>query len=194
MNFDKDYWENRYRNNETGWDIGHASFPLTNYFDGIKNKKARILIPGAGNAYEAEYLHNKGFTNVFVLDLAKSPLEALKKRCPDFPDSNLILGDFFEHYGEYDFIVEQTFFCALNPELRKNYVSKMSMLMTKDSLLLGLLFDDPLNGNHPPFGGSEEEYRRIFSEHFIIQSMHKAPDSIAPRLGRELFFIAKKRL
>jgi len=50
------YWTNRYNSDKTGWDLGEPSQPLTQYIDQIKNKEIKILIPGAGNAYEAEYL------------------------------------------------------------------------------------------------------------------------------------------
>ena len=52
----KNYWTNRYSKAKTGWDIGYPSTPLKTYFDQLENKDLRILIPGAGNAYEAEYL------------------------------------------------------------------------------------------------------------------------------------------
>ena len=54
----------------TGWDIGGPSTPLVKYFDQLADKQRKILIPGAGNAYEAEYLWAQGFSNVHVLDIA----------------------------------------------------------------------------------------------------------------------------
>ncbi|MFY7944514.1 MAG: SAM-dependent methyltransferase, partial [Crocinitomicaceae bacterium] len=98
------YWSERYENNETGWDVGSPSTPLKEYIDQLIDKNLKILIPGCGNAYEAEYLFNLGFKNVFVIDLSPIPLNNLKKRIPDFPDSNLIEGDFFGHVGSYDLI------------------------------------------------------------------------------------------
>jgi len=55
------YWENRYQNQQTGWDIGEISSPLKAYIDQLEDKSIKILIPGAGNAYEAEYLFLNGF-------------------------------------------------------------------------------------------------------------------------------------
>ena len=56
--YNKTYWDDKYADNKTGWDIGYISSPLKSYIDQIKNKEISILIPGAGNAYEAEYLFN----------------------------------------------------------------------------------------------------------------------------------------
>ena len=124
MKLNKDYWENRYKNNDVSWDTGEITTPLKDYFDQLINKSLKILIPGAGNSYELDYLTNIGFENVFVLDIANIPLENCKKRTNSISDEKFIKADFFEHTNQYDLIVEQTFFCALEPHLRKKYVEK----------------------------------------------------------------------
>ena len=129
MELDQDFWTNRYQTGKTGWDTACVTRPLQTYFDQIKAKNLEILIPGGGNAYEAEYLFKHGFTNVNALDFSEVPLQNLKKRCPNFPSENLIQANFFEHQGQYDLIVEQTFFCAINPSLRANYVKKIHALL-----------------------------------------------------------------
>ena len=55
----KEYWEGRYQSNETGWDVGKITTPLKDYIDQIENKELKILIPGAGNGYEFDYLIQK---------------------------------------------------------------------------------------------------------------------------------------
>lgn len=187
MNLNQEYWSKRYQNDEIGWDIGHISTPLKAYFDQLNNKNISILIPGGGNSYEAEYLFHKGFKNVFVVDIAKEPLVNLTKRYPDFPKENLLHHDFFELNETFDLIVEQTFFCALNPTLREQYVTKTYQLLNPKGKLVGLLFDAPLNENHPPFGGCKEEYLSLFDEHFQINVMETAHNSIEPRKEKELF-------
>lgn len=185
----KDYWENRYKTKETGWDVGKITTPLKEYIDQIEDKNLKILIPGAGNGYELDYFLSKGFKNVFVVDFAETPLQNIKKRIPEFPENQLIKSDFFELNGTYDLITEQTFFCALAPELRQKYVSKMHSLLSKNGKLFGLLFDFPLTEEGPPFGGSKEEYLNLFSEKFRIKTLETAYNSIQPRKERELFFI-----
>ena len=188
----KQYWEERYKTNEIGWDVGKITTPLKEYIDQIENKELKILIPGAGNSYEFDYLIHKGFKNVYVIDLAKQPLENIKKRNPDFKN-NLIQGDFFELNKTFDLVIEQTFFCALNPKLRSNYVSKMEKLLNSNGKIAGLLFDFPLTEAGPPFGGSENEYLKLFSEKFNIKTLEKAYNSIKPRKDTELFFIFEKK-
>ena len=139
-----EYWSERYAEENTPWDMGNASPPLIGFLQGLQNKKAKILIPGAGNAYEAEWLHKNGFTNIFVIDLALAPLENLKKRCPDFPQHHLIQGDFFDLNQSFDLVIEQTFFCAIQPSLRTAYVKQMHRILSKGGKLVGVLFNFPL--------------------------------------------------
>jgi len=186
MNLDKNYWATRYQQNQTGWDIGFCSTPLKEYFDQLTNKELQILIPGAGYAYEAKYLHELGFSQVYVIDLAREPLTHLKEICSDFPESHLILGDFFEHDGQYDLIVEQTFFCAIDPSLREAYVQKMKSLLQPKGKLVGVLFNRDFEGG-PPFGGCVEDYRLLFEKHFDAVNMEACYNSIEPRNGNEVF-------
>lgn len=190
----KQYWNNRYVTNNFSWDIGEISLPLKTYIEQLNNKEISILIPGAGNAYEAEFLFRKGFKNVTVLDFAEAPLQNIKKRLPEFPDKQLVQQDFFEHQGQYDLIIEQTFFCAINPILRMQYVNQMHQLLKPNGKLIGLLFNDEMNNDKPPFGGNKKEYETLFSSTFNIKVLETCYNSIKPREGRELFVILENKI
>ena len=193
IDLDRDFWQQRYADGTTGWDLGAVSPPLQAYFDQLTDKDLRILIPGGGRSYEAEHLHKAGFRNVFVIDLTSAPFEDLLARCPDFLEEHLITGDFFAHDGSYDLIVEQTFFCALDPALRERYVEHMHRLLAPGGKLIGVLFDDPLNDDHPPFGGNKDEYLRLFRPVFEEVLLERCHNSVPPRAGRELWLKAVKR-
>ncbi len=192
MLLNKEYWEERYESATTNWDVGDVSTPLKAYIDQLKDKNTRILIPGAGNAYELDYLIEKGFQNVFVIDYAKHPLDTIIKRNKSL-EKHLIHDDFFNHDGRYDLILEQTFFCALQPNLRPNYVAKMHNLLSESGKISGLLFNFPLTEEGPPFGGSVEEYVNLFSNMFLIKTLELAYNSIKPRTNKELFFTFEKK-
>jgi SAM-dependent methyltransferase len=185
---DADYWSNRYQQQQTGWDIGYGSTPLVEYLQSLKDKSISILIPGCGNAYEAEWLFQHGFTNVTVLDISPVLTAALEERFKGQP-IKILTGDFFEHEGQYDLILEQTFFCALDPSLRSNYVEHMHQLLKPGGKLVGVLFNKEFEGG-PPFGGSKEEYEQLFGKHLHIKKMELCYNSIPPRKGSELFFSA----
>ena len=193
MNDSETYWNNRYLKNDTGWDLNTISFPLKSYIDQLDNKDLKILIPGAGNAYEAEYLFNNGFTKINIVDIAKTPLENFRKRCPNFPIKQLLNVNFFDINQKFDLILEQTFFCALLPQLRTDYVSKMYDILNSNGKLVGLLFDFPLTENGPPYGGNIKLYNEYFSNLFSIEIMENCHNSHPNRIGKELFFKALKR-
>ena len=190
------YWSARYAEGRTGWDMGAPAPPLRDYLDQLTDKDLRILLPGAGNAHEAEYAWQRGFRNVFVLDIAAQPLENLRARVPDFPADQLIQGNFFEHTGQYDRILEQTFFCSFepSPETRAAYARRMYDLLAPGGKLVGLWFDFPLDrsGNRP-YGGSRAEYLTYFAPYFTVEVLARAHNSIPPRAGRELFGIFRRK-
>jgi len=190
----KSFWVDRYAKGETGWDIGAVSLPLKEYIDQIKDKNIALLVPGAGHAYEAEYLWQNGFVNLVVIDIAETPLNNFSERVPDFPKQNLICENFFEHKGSYDLIIEQTFFCAISPEDRTKYARKCYELLKMNGKLVGLLFDFPLTVEGPPYGGDFNSYKNIFADYFNFHTFAPCYNSIKPRLGRELFFIFEKKI
>lgn len=100
----------------------------------------------------------------------------------------IVQEDFFKHEGKYDYIIEHTFFCALDPSLRTQYVQKMCSLLSNQGVLVGLLFNRTFE-NNPPFGGSMEEYHALFSPYFQW-SCEPCYNSIPPRQGNEVFIQA----
>ncbi|UJP64496.1 methyltransferase domain-containing protein [Mongoliitalea daihaiensis] len=181
------YWTDRYQQQQTGWDIGSPSYPLKQYLDQIQDKSLQILIPGAGNAHEAQYAYESGFSQVHILDFSAVPLEHFKQNCPKFPTAQVFHQDFFHHQGNYDLILEQTFFCALHPEQRMEYVQKMHSLLKPSGKLVGVLFNREFEKAGPPFGGSAASYQSIFEQYFDAVSIEPCYNSIPPRTGSEVF-------
>jgi methyl halide transferase len=190
-NLSKEYWSERYQMNQTGWDLGEIAPPIKAYIDQLEGKSLSILIPGCGNGHEGSYLFENGFKNVHLLDFAIEPLRAFKLRSPFFPDEQLHQEDFFNHQGQYDLIIEQTLFCAIDPSLRLKYAVKLNSLLNEKGKVVGLLFNRDFQGG-PPFGGNKEEYNTYFNPNFSSVKMEVCYNSIAPRKGTELFIQFKK--
>jgi methyl halide transferase len=182
----KEFWSNCYQKDNTGWDIGEISTPIKAYFDQVATKNLKILIPGCGNGYEAEYLVKSGFTNVNILDFAQEPLIQFQKRNKDFPKAQIHQGDFFKHEGRYDLVVEQTLFCAVDPALRQQYADRVSQLLKPQGKLIGVLFNREFESG-PPYGGTKGEYLSYFSNQFGKVVIAECYNSIAPRKNSEFF-------
>lgn len=188
----KEFWDELYVANDTGWDLGEVSTPIKEYINTLENKNISILIPGCGNSHEAEYLLSRGFTNVTLIDIASTLVDKLQEKFKNNPNIKIVLGDFFTHQGNYDLIIEQTFFCALPPEMRHKYVLKMHQLLTEKGKLVGLLFNKTFESG-PPFGGNQAEYELLFKKHFDFIKMELCQNSAAPRANSESFIEFQKK-
>ena len=188
--FDAAYWDERYTHHQTPWDVGYATPPLTHYFDQLENRTLRILLPGGGNSHEADYLLQQGFTDVTVVDISSLVIEQLKERFAEAIEEGklkVVCQNFFDHQSKYDLMVEQTFFCALDPSQRMNYVQHTHRLLQPNGKLVGLLFNRLFPSDGPPFGGTASEYTDLFSPYFSFHTFEPCYNSIPPRQGTELF-------
>lgn len=188
----KDYWNTLFKNNQLGWDIGYVSTPLKDYIDQITNKNLKILIPGSGNGYEADYLYNKGFIETYYLDYSKEAIKNFKIKSPDFPITNIIKEDFFDHKGNYDLILELAFFTSIIPEDREKLADKIYQLLNPKGKYAGVFFNHEFKLDNPPFGAMKETYLELIKNKFKVKTFEIAYNSIKPRAGRELFFIFEK--
>jgi SAM-dependent methyltransferase len=187
------FWDERYSSGQTGWDLGRASLPLEAFLKKLTDTSKRLLIPGAGNAWEAELALSLGFMHCYVVDISSEAIARFKQRVPAFPENQVICADFFSLRGmQFDVILEQTFFCALHPDLRTSYVTKMHELLAPSGILVGVLFASAMNDDKPPFGGNIETYQAFFNPYFTT-SFKPCINSVAPRLGNELWMECVKK-
>jgi len=193
MQFDEEYWSTRYKQQRMGWDVGEITTPIKEYIDQLEDKTISILVPGCGSGYEVKYLYDQGFVNVKVIDISPEPFKTLIPQCPNWEKEAFIIGDFFDHEGAYDLILEQTFFSSLPPGLRQAYADKMQELLVPAGKLVGVLFNVSLGIDNPPFGGNKAEYEGFFEQGFNADVFDECYNSIPPRAGAELFINLHKR-
>lgn len=191
--YTKEYWDSFYTGSKIGWDVGYVSTPLKEYFDQLEDKNIRILVPGAGSGYEAEYLYEMGFHNTFFMDFSPNIVRQFKERCPQFPQNQIITDDFFDHIGSYDLIVEHTFFSSFPVNYRNKLSQKVYNLLDDKGKYVGLVFNHHFNLGSPPFGATPDEYIQLFKPLFTFKIFETANNSIKPRRGREMFFVFVKQ-
>lgn len=190
---DKSFWNSHWENRDTGWDIGYVSPAIAGYMQQYENKNAAILIAGCGNAYEAGFLVENGFTDITLVDIAPKAVELLKEKFKGKPQVKVLCEDFFQHKGEYDLMIEQTFFCAIPPGRRNEYAEKAASVLKKNGKVIGLLFNKIFEKEGPPFGGNTLEYKMVFRPYFKIKTMSDCYKSIPPRAGSEVFICLVKK-
>lgn len=189
----KDYWEERWRLQQTRWDVGGPSTPLQTYIESLTDTEMSILIPGCGNAHEAECLLKAGFRDITLLDIAPAAVDAIRQKWSGKSGIKVICGDFFAHRTTYDLILEQTFFCALPPQRRPDYAAHMHRILHPGGLLAGVLFDTDFEQDGPPFGGNRDEFEALFTPYFEFLNFDSCYNSIPQRVGNEIFIRFKRR-
>ena len=192
------FWNNKYLNKEDGWDIGSPTPVFMDYSSKLASE-SKILVPGCGRGYDALYLSSKGH-NVDALDFSSVALDFLSKKTHNLKNNlNIINADFFslsqKYNNVYDYIFEYTFFCAIDPLLRKDYSQKCSSLLKKNGKIIAIFL--PLkninNNTAPPFQVTISQVHEFFSDNFDIEITEGLINSIAPRKNNEFFAILTKK-
>ena len=186
------FWNNCYRNNDTGWDLGGTTPIFRNWCDSLKSQK-EICVPGCGNGYDVLYFANKGH-RVTAIDFAKEPTRTLKK---ESKNSNLnidiIVKDIFnltpEFNNRFDYIIEYTCYCAIDPKMRNQYINIMYDLLKPGGELVGIFLpvNKDLKDGGPPFGVQLNQTIKAFLKKFKLIESIRHPLSIVPRVDKEQF-------
>ena len=190
------FWEGIYLEDDAGWDLGGATPIFDSMADSISPGKVCII--GCGRGYDAIMFAQKGF-EVTAIDFAPSAINAVKDLARKAKLAvNTIENDIFTlapvYANTYDFIIEQTCFCAINPARRSEYETVVNQLLKPGGLLIGLWFPlDKLKGDGgPPWGTTIEEVKSIFKDGWKIEKEEFPDLSIGPRKGREKLIVFSK--
>ena len=187
---DKTFWNQRYLDKNTGWDLGHPAPPFVRLVEkGEFGPPGRVLIPGAGRSHEGVYLASRGY-DVTCVDFAPQAVSEAKEAARQAGVKITVLEeDFFRldtrRTGTFDYLVEQTCYCAIDPSLREAYVEKAYELLSPGGLLIGLFYAHGREGG-PPWTTTEEEVRTLFKKRFDLLSLGVTDWSVESRKGEEL--------
>jgi len=190
------FWDGIYLENDARWDLGDVTPVFDRVSEGIKIGKVCII--GCGRGYDAIMFAKKRF-EVTAIDFADTAISDLKKMSKENEVDVEVLKEnifniSFKYHGLYDYVIEQTCFCAINPNRRKEYEEVVFQLLKPNGLLIGLWF--PLNKSKldggPPYGVSIEELGTLFSERWYKEMEEFPSDSIQTRKDREKLIVFKK--
>lgn len=190
------FWEDIYLADDAGWDLGG----VTPIFESIANeiKPGNVCILGCGCGYDSVMFAQKGF-DVTAVDFAPSAINALNVLAKESKvNIQIIQSDIFslipEHVNTFDYIIEQTCFCAIDPTLRQEYERLVKNLLKPGGKLIGLWFplDKPIDDGGPPWGTTVDEVKSIFKNGWTIERDEFLDLSIKSRKGREKMIIFRK--
>ena len=192
-------WQRRYEANDTPWDKGAAAPALRAFLRG-KRISGDVLVPGCGRGHEVRAVAEWPGARVVGLDL--SPLaiaqaRELTARSGLEGDARFIIGDFLDLPAglreSFDWVVEHTCFCALEPSQRTDYVPAASAALRAGGMLFAIFYIDPDTDAGPPFAVSRKELAGLFEPHFLLLEEWVPPESFPGRENRELVMVWRKR-
>lgn len=184
-------WEQRYQAGRTGWDLGQPAPALQQWIvHQAQPGQASAIVLGAGRGYDALLFARHGF-EVTAVDFAPSAIAALAQQAEaaQLPLS-LRQQDIFtlvpDLAGQFDYVVEHTCFCALDPSLRSAYAQLVADLLTPGGELVGVFFTHNRQGG-PPFGITPGDLQAIFRPYFKVLELQPVTVSVPARAGEEHF-------
>jgi SAM-dependent methyltransferase len=155
-----------------------------------------MIVLGAGRGHDAREFARNGF-QVTAVDFASQAVKEMQRLAdPDAP-VEILQNDIFalpETLDQsFDYVLEYTCFCAIDPKRRAEYADVVTRLLKPDGIYIDLAF--PLDGRKggPPFAVTESEIMNLFQERgFKLVSREKPVESISPRRHAEELFIFQK--
>ena len=95
--------------------------------------------------------------------------------------------------NSFDYVLEYTCFCAIDPNRRAEYANLVERLLKPNGIYIDLAF--PLDGRRggPPFSVTEAEVFDLFQKRgFKLLSRERPAESVSPRRDAEELFIFQK--
>lgn len=186
---DSSYWEQRYQEKTTRWDLGQAAPAFVSLLNSQETlTPGRTAVLGCGRGYDALLFAEHGF-EVVGFDFAPSAIaEATSLVQAAGSTAKFLQRDIFdlatEFPQDFDYVVEHTCFCAIPPERRPEYVQLVRSLLRPKGELIALFFTHNRPGG-PPFGSTPTEIVQYFEADFEIFSLESVANSVPSRQGEE---------
>ena len=162
-----DKWQADYERKTDGWDLGGPTPAFKRLAMSGRFKPGRMVVPGAGRGHDAREFARHGF-QVTAIDFAAHAVNEMKRLAePDAP-VEIIQHDLFalprEMDHSFDYLLEYTCFCAIDPKRRADYADVVTRLLKPGGTYIDMVF--PLDGRAggPPFSVSENEVLSLFTK------------------------------
>ncbi len=190
------FWEDIYLADDARWDLSGPTPIFESLADSLH--RGKICIIGCGKGHDAVMFTEKGF-DVTAVDFAPSAIAAVRQLSEKRNVAIETLQTDIFHLAKncasaFDYVIEQTCFCAINPSRRQEYERAIYDILKPDGCLIGLWFplDKTFDMGGPPWGTTVDEVKSIFEERWNVEREEWPNLSIGPRKGREKLIIFRK--
>lgn len=174
----KEHWENIYLSKsqqEFSW-FQSSPTQSINFFETFRlSKDARIIDIGAGDSYFVDYLIEKGYSNIYVLDISSNAIERAKVRLGTHAQSvNWIVADIvdFKSDVKFDFWHDRAAFHFLTSQMQiEKYLNSVNTFIKENRFLTIGTFSDK---GPPKCSGLEiKQYSKKELENKFIENFKK---------------------
>ena len=189
-------WDENYEHGTDGWDLGKPTPVFQRLIASGQLVPGRMIVLGAGRGHDAREFARHGFQVTAVDFSSQAASEMHRLAAPEAPVEILqqdifTLPDTLNH--SFDYALEYTCFCAIDPTRRSEYADLVARLLKPNGMHIDLAF--PLDGRKggPPFAVSTAEVIDLFQARgFKLISREKPADSISARRRAEELLLFQK--
>ncbi len=191
-----DKWEADYQRKTDGWDLAGPTPALKRIATSGRFQPGRMFVPCAGRGHDALEFARHGF-EVTAVDFSPSAVQEMRRLADPAAPMEIMQQDMFalphELDGQFDYVLQYTCFCAIDPKRRTEYADLVARLLKLGGTYIDLAF--PLDGRAggPPFAVSDDEITGLFTARgFQLIAREKLEDSISPRRHAEELLVFRK--
>ena len=162
-------WDAAYAQGQTPWDKGKAAPPLVEFLS-RHTISGQVLVPGSGTGHDVRLIAGQG-ADVLGLDISPRAHSAAVS-FNNYKNANFRIGDFLylsdDLKDKFDWVVEHTCLCAIDPDQRASYVQSARLAIKEGGHLLAIFFREvqAYDGSGPPHPISSDEIQSLFAEGF----------------------------
>ncbi len=189
-------WEADYERKTDGWDLGEPTPAFKRLATSRFFKPGRMIVLGAGRGHDAREFARQGF-EVTAVDFSAYAVREMRRLADRSTPIKILQHDLFTLPNEstelFDYVLEYTCFCAIDPARRSEYADVVTHLLRPTGRYIDLAF--PLDGREggPPFAVSVSEVLDLFGARgFKLITREIPADSVPKRHGHEELFIFQK--
>ncbi len=184
------FWAEKYQTDyRPPWDLGHAAPPFVAFLAAQPElQPGKTAVVGSGLGNDALLFAQQGF-DVTGFDFVEAAVAGATQATADAGlSASFLQRDVFklgdEFAQQFDYVVEHTCYCAIDPDRRNEYVQAVYEILKPGGHFMGLFWCHSRQGG-PPFGSDAEKVRDRFATKFDILSFELAQNSIESRQGQE---------
>jgi SAM-dependent methyltransferase len=186
-------WESDYQRGTDGWDLGGATPVFKRLAASKRFPPGRMIVLGAGRGYDAREFARHGF-EVTAVDFSPYAVEQMNALADPNMPIEILQHDIFTlpHAFDqtFDFLLEYTCFCAIDPKRRAEYADLVKRILKPGGTYIDLAFTLDQRKGGPPFAVTVAEIFDLFEGRgFRLLGREKPEDSVKPRRGAEELFI-----